>query len=106
MSTIQRRRVIDIATKLEIIEASKTCKPEELAKIFDIPSGTIRNILQHKASILEAANGGLNLERSRVAMKGKYAELNNALLKWANAVRAQGEYITDVSYKVPLTIIP
>ncbi|KAI1711212.1 hypothetical protein Ddc_13045 [Ditylenchus destructor] len=106
MSTIQKRRSIDIATKLKIIDASKTFKPKEIAKHFDLPGGTIRTILQHKASILEAANGGHNLDRSHVSRKGKYDELNNALLDWVKVARAQGECITEVSYKVPFTIIP
>ncbi|KAI1695307.1 hypothetical protein Ddc_21333 [Ditylenchus destructor] len=99
MSTIQKRRYIHIATKLKIIDSSKRFKPEEIAKHFDLPGGTIRTILQHKASILEAANGGRNLERSRIARKGKYDELNNALLDWVKVARAQGESITEASYK-------
>lgn len=87
-STNGTRRTLSIAKKLEVLDALKTKKPEEVAKAFNIGYSTVKKIRQQEDEIRNTAvsNGNLSRKRQRESMNG---EIEDALLAWFHQIRAQ-----------------
>jgi len=99
-SSIKRhRREIDLATKKAIIEASATeSNQTKLAKLFNIPRTTIAGILKGKEGIESAIDAGHEVKRSRLS-KGKYLDVEKALLAWCSLQRSTGQNVNGVIVK-------
>jgi ribosomal protein L9 len=66
-STSGKRCTLSIEKKLEILEALKSKKPDEVAKDFNISYSTVKKIRQNEEEIRKIAlsNGNLNRKRKR-----------------------------------------
>jgi hypothetical protein len=98
----RKRQSISLATKLQIIEASKTIpKLVDLVKHFESKyvESTIRGILNNENKILQAIEDGVGGKRAN--LKGaKNPELEEALLKWLKDVRSDNIAVDGPILKV------
>ena len=94
MPTPKKRSAVTLDKKKETIEAAATNNNKsELAKNFNIPRTTIRDILNDKEAILEAIDGGGSGKRARLK-SGKNEEIEEALLVRIKQVLSEYELIT------------
>uniref|UniRef100_A0A1I8BI59 HTH CENPB-type domain-containing protein n=1 Tax=Meloidogyne hapla TaxID=6305 RepID=A0A1I8BI59_MELHA len=85
----RKRTLITLATKKSIIEASIGKTSSEVGKLFDLPSSTIRSILQSKNIILGALERGTEERRSCI-QPVKNENLDSAIFDWVKTTRERG----------------
>jgi hypothetical protein len=91
-STSGKRCTLSIEQKLEILEALKTKKPDDVAKHFNIGYSTVKKIRQNEEEIRKIAlnNGNLNRKRRR---ESPNEEIGEALIAWFHQMRVQNATI-------------
>uniref|UniRef100_A0A914EFR7 HTH psq-type domain-containing protein n=1 Tax=Acrobeloides nanus TaxID=290746 RepID=A0A914EFR7_9BILA len=76
-----KRKSLDLAKKLDIIKKSAVTSKHQLAKDFNLPTVTIRNVLNNRENILQALEEGKNPKCKR--MKPPQSPILEAsLLNW------------------------
>ncbi|CAF1656308.1 unnamed protein product [Rotaria magnacalcarata] len=91
-STSGKRCTLSIDQKLEILEALKSKKPDDVAKDFNIGYSTVKKIRQNEEEIRKIAlnNGKLNRKRKR---ESPNEEIGEALIAWFHQMRVQNATI-------------
>ncbi|CAK5080886.1 unnamed protein product [Meloidogyne enterolobii] len=85
----RKRTLITLATKRDIIETSVGKTSSQVGKLFDLPSSTIRSILQSKNIILGALERGAEEKRSCI-QPVKNENLDNAIFDWVRTTKEGG----------------
>lgn len=81
-----------MALKREIIVASASKGPTELAKQFELPQPTISTILANKQKILDAVDTGNGPKRAHLK-RSAHENLDNAVVTWLKQVRSENECV-------------
>ncbi len=91
-STSGKRCTLSIEQKLEILEALKSKKPDDVAKDFNIGYSTVKRIRQNEEEIRKKGlnNGNLNRKRKR---ESPNEEIGETLIAWSHQMRAQNATI-------------
>uniref|UniRef100_A0A914D8E1 HTH CENPB-type domain-containing protein n=1 Tax=Acrobeloides nanus TaxID=290746 RepID=A0A914D8E1_9BILA len=88
-----------LEVKKAVIEAAEqNNNKSELAKQFNMPRSTIRDILVNKEAILRAIDRGGDVTRARLT-PGKHNHLEEELLSWIKNVQSQNISITGTLIK-------
>ena len=87
-STSSKRCTLSIEQKLKILEALKSKKPDELAKVFNIGYSTVKKIRQNEAEIRKIALNNRNLNRKRKC-ESSNEEIGEVRIAWFHQMRAQ-----------------
>ena len=95
----RKRTLITLATKRRIIETSVGKTSSQVGKLFDLPSSTIRSILQSKNIILGALERGAEEKRSCI-QPVKNENLDNAIFDWVRTTREGGSPLSGPILKV------
>jgi hypothetical protein len=91
-STSGKRCTLSIQQKLEILEALKSKKAEDVAKDFNIGYSTVKKIRQNEEEIRKIVMNNGNLSRKR-KRESPNEEIGEALIVWFNQMRAQNAMI-------------
>ena len=91
-STSGKRCTLSIQQKLEILEALKSKKAEDVAKDFNIGYSTVKKIRQNEEEIRKIVMNNGNLSRKR-KRESPNEEIGEALIVWFNQMRAQNATI-------------
>ena len=94
-----KRKSLDLAKKLEIIKKSAVTSKHQLARDFNLPTVTIRNVLNNKENILQALEEGKNPKCKRMKQP-QSPILEASLLNWIGNVRSQNKPVTGDLLKV------